>query len=100
MSLSSGTNLSVLSGVPTRLPTMLCCSAATALVRVKFLHRPGEEWQPITLKPVLCFSAQSLMDNVTLSIHSCLGPFVILLLFITVQMIRSVSFDMLNAALA
>lgn len=48
----------------------------------------------------LLLSAQSLMDNVTLSIHSRLGPLIILLLFITVQMIRSVGFDMLNAALA
>lgn len=39
MSLSSGTNLSMLSGVPRRLPTMLCCSVATPSVGVKFLHK-------------------------------------------------------------
>ena len=39
MSLSSGTNLSMLSGVPRRLPTMLCCSVATPSVGVKFSHK-------------------------------------------------------------
>lgn len=39
MSFSSGTNLSVLSGVPRRLPTMLCCSVATLSVGVKFPHK-------------------------------------------------------------
>lgn len=57
MSLSSGTNLSVLSGVPRRLPIMLCCSVATASARVKFSHGLGEEWQPITHRLVLWFPA-------------------------------------------
>lgn len=39
MSLSSGTHLSVLSGVLRRLPTMLCCSVATPSVGVKFVHK-------------------------------------------------------------
>lgn len=39
MSLSTGTNLSMLSGVPRRLPTMLCCSVATPSVGVKFSHK-------------------------------------------------------------
>lgn len=37
MSLSSGTNVSMLSGVPRRLPTMLCCSVATPSVGVELL---------------------------------------------------------------
>lgn len=39
MSLSSGTNVSMLSGVARRLPTMLCCSVASPSVGVKFSHK-------------------------------------------------------------
>lgn len=86
MSPSSSTYLSVLSGVRRRLPNMPCCCVATALAKVKFSHRPGEERQPIILRHVLWFPPQSLMDNITLSIHSRLATLIILLLFIAVQM--------------
>lgn len=70
MSLSSGTNLSVLSGVLRRLPTMLCCAVATPSVGDKFSNKTGARKRMAAhySRPVLIFTSQSLIDNITLFI--------------------------------
>lgn len=80
MSHSSGTNLSVLSGVLRRLPTMLCCSVATPSVGVKFSHKTSarERMAAYYSHLVLMFPSQRLMDNITLSSDSCLAAVIML----------------------
>lgn len=73
MSLSSGTNVSMLSGVPRRLPTMLCRSVATPSVGVELLaqDQSQERMAAYYSQPRPYVPPQSLMDNITLSIDSC-----------------------------
>lgn len=74
MSFSSGTNVSMLSGVPRRLPTMLCCSVAAPPVGVKFYRKKR---QPIIHSIVLVSLSRSLMENTSSSIDSWLAALII-----------------------
>lgn len=80
MSHSFGTNLSMLSGVLRRLPTMLCGSVATPSVGVKFPHKTSarERMAAYYSHLVLMFPSQLLMDNITLSIDLCSAAVIML----------------------